>query len=113
MVIRRNGDRGSQVFFNNDKGNLAIRTSQNRGNQDVRFEIKLPRNMGRVELSSVNGSIRLSDVTGQILAESSNGNIDLTDVVGLSKAQTTNGKITAVLSQATDGPWSSQQSTAG
>lgn len=102
-VIRR-GDRGGQVFFNNDKGSLSIRTAANRGNQDVRYEIKLPRKMGRVELNSVNGSIKLSDLTGQIIAESTNGNIDLTDVVGVSKAQTANGRITAVLNEASDGP---------
>lgn len=103
-VIRRGSDRSGQVFITPDKGNLSIRTSQTRGNQDVRYEIKLPRKMGRVELNSVNGSLKLSDVTGQITAETSNGNIDLTGVVGVSKAQTTNGRITAVLQEATDGP---------
>lgn len=105
-VIRRGADRGGQVFFNNDKGNLTIRTAPagNRGNQEVRYEIKLPRNMGRIELTSVNGSIKLSDVTGEILAESSNGSIEMIDVVGVSKVQTTNGKITAVLDEASDAP---------
>lgn len=103
-AIPSNSDQGGQVFFKNDNGRLSIRTGPNRGNQDVRYEIKLPRGMGRIEINSVNGSIKLYGVTGQILAESSNGNIDLIDVVGVSKAQTTNGKITAVLGEATDGP---------
>jgi Putative adhesin len=102
-VIRRGSDRGGQVLIAPDKGNLSIRTSQG-GNQDVRYEIKLPRKMGRVELSSVNGSLKLSDVAGQITAETSNGNIDLTGVVGVSKAQTQSGRITAVLQESTDGP---------
>jgi DUF4097 and DUF4098 domain-containing protein YvlB len=103
-LIRRGSDPGTQVFFNNNGGNLAIRTAQVRGNQDVRYEIRLPRKLGRIELSSTNGSIKLSDVNGQIVVESVNGNIDLTDVVGLSKVQTTNARITGVLEEAANGP---------
>ncbi|MEK6285403.1 MAG: DUF4097 family beta strand repeat-containing protein [Acidobacteriota bacterium] len=109
-VIKRGADRGAQVFFTSSANSVTLRTGVpggnggNGGNQDIRYEVKLPREMGRVQLSSVNGSIKLSEVTGQISAESANGNIELTDVVGVSKVQTTNGKIIAVLQEATNDP---------
>lgn len=102
-VIRQGSDRG-QVFFANSKGSLSVRTAQGRGSPEVRYEIKLPQEMGRVTLSSQNGSIKLSGVTGQIFVEGANGSIELTDVKGVSKVQTANGKIKALLEEASDGP---------
>jgi len=101
-VIRRGSDRSAQVFFTNSGGNLSIRTAQTRGNQDVRFEVKLPRELGRVELSSLNGVIKLSDVTAEILVDGTNGAIELANVVGASKIHTTNGSIRAALMKASD-----------
>lgn len=102
-VIKRGGsDRSAQVFFTNSGGNLSIRTAQTRGNQDVRFEVKLPRELGRVELSSVNGVIKLSDVTAEILVDGTNGAIELANVVGASKVHTVNGSIKAALLEASD-----------
>lgn len=104
VIKRGSSDRGGQVFFTNDKAGLSIRTAQPRGNGDIRYEIKLPRDlMGRIELSSVNGSIKLSDLTSDIVVETSNGSIEMTGVIGISRAQTTNGKIVAVLQEASEG----------
>lgn len=102
-VIKRGGsDRSAQVFFTNSGGNLSIRTAQSRGNQDVKFEVKLPRELGRVELSSVNGAIKLSDVTAEILVDATNGAIELANVVGASKIHTVNGSIKANLLEASE-----------
>ena len=101
-VIKRSSDRSTQVFFTNSGGNLSIRTAQNRGNQDVRFEVKLPRQLARVELSSNNGVIKVSDVTAEILVDGTNGAIELANVVGASKIHTTNGSIRAALLEASD-----------
>jgi len=104
-VIKRGGsDRSAQVFFTNSGGNLSIRTAQTRGNQDVRFEVKLPRELGRVELSSTNGVIRISDVNAEILVDGTYGAIELANVVGASKIHTTNGSIRASLLEASDRP---------
>jgi len=97
-VIKRGGsDRGTQVFFTESGGNLSIRTAQTRGNQDVRFEVRLPRKLGRVELSSTNGVIKISDVTAEILIDGTNGAIEVANVIGASKIRTTNGSIKAAL----------------
>jgi hypothetical protein len=105
-VIKRGTDRGAQVFFANSANNLSLRTAIPSGNnsQDIRYEVKLPRNMGRVTLNSTNGSMRLTGITGQIFVEGTNGSIDLVDVTGVAKVQTTNGKIKAALQGPSDAP---------
>lgn len=100
-IIRQNSNRGSLVSFANKKGSLSI---TGRGNQDVRYEIKLPQEMGEVTLSTQNGSTKLTGVTGPIFVESANGPIELTDVRGVSRIQTAYGRITATLEAASDGP---------
>jgi len=103
-VIRQGSDRGGQVFFANSKGSLSVRTAQGRGGPEVRYQIKLPQEMGRVTLASQNGSIKLSGVSGQIFVEGANGSIELADVKGVAKVQTANGKIKALLEEASDAP---------
>jgi hypothetical protein len=106
-VVKRGPDRGAQVFFTNGANNLSLRTGVPGGStnsQDVRYEVKLPREMGRIELKSVNGSTKLSYVNAQIFVESTNGSIELDNFVGVSKVQNSNGKINAVLAGASNGP---------
>lgn len=106
-VLKRGPDRGGRVFFTNTANSLALRTGMPGGSsngQEFRYEIKLPRDMGRIDLESTNGSIKLSNVNGQIFVQTANGNIELNDVLGVSKIQTINGKIVATLNGASEGP---------
>jgi hypothetical protein len=105
-VTKRGPDRGGRVFFINSANNLSLRTGVPSGSnsQDFRYEVKIPRNMGRIDLNSANGAIKLSEVNGLISVQTANGTIELNDVVGVSKIQTANGKITATLAGASDGP---------
>lgn len=103
-AIQSGPDRRPRVFFTNDRQSLSIRTGASGSNEELRYDIKLPRKMGRVELNLVNGSIKVSGVTGQIFIENVNGNIELNDVIGVSKIQTGNGKITATLQEASHWP---------
>jgi DUF4097 and DUF4098 domain-containing protein YvlB len=103
-AIQSGPDRRPRVFFTNDRQSLSIRTGASGGNEDLRYDIKLPRKLGRVELNLVNGSIKVSGVTGQIFIESVNGSIELNDVIGVSKIQTGNGKITATMQEASHWP---------
>ena len=98
-VTKRSSDSNSQVFFNNTPGNLILRTGQSGRSQDVRYELKLPRHMGRIELSLVNGSIKIADVGGDMSASAANGSIELTGVSGQGKFTTVNGKIKAQLEE--------------
>jgi len=104
VVVIKSGssDRGPQVFFSNNGANLSFRTGENRGNQNVRFEVKLPRQLARVELSSTNGVIKISDVNAEFLVDGTNGSIELANVAGVSKIRTTNGSIKASLIEPID-----------
>lgn len=101
-IIKPSSGRGGQVFFASDNGNLSIRTAPGRG--EVRYEVKLPRVIGRLTLNSTHGSIKMTGVSSQIFVESQNGSIELKGVAGISKVQTTNGKISAELEEPSDGP---------
>lgn len=96
-AIQSGSDHGGRVFFTDDPRNLSIRTAQTSRNQEVRFEVRLPTELSRIELNSVNGSIEISRVTAAISVQSVNGAINLVDVSGVSKVQTANGNISALL----------------
>lgn len=102
-AIQSGSDHGGQVFFTGNPRSLSIRTAQTSRNQEVRFEVRLPSELGSIEINSVEGSINLSHVSAAITIQSVNGPIDLFDVSGVSKVQTTNGKITALLQGTSDG----------
>jgi hypothetical protein len=104
-VIRRgSSDRGTSVIYTSNGSALAFRTASNRGNSDVGFDVKVPRELVRVELSSTNGSLKVTDVVAEILVEGTNGTIELTRVSGVSRVNTTNGSIKAELVDASDRP---------
>ena len=98
-VTKRTSDANSQVFFNSSPGSVAIRTGQTGRSQDAKYEVKLPRAMGRVDLNLVNGSIKISDVGGTMSVAAANGSIELNSVSGQGKFVTVNGKIRAQLEQ--------------
>jgi hypothetical protein len=105
IVTKRGGSEQDReaalVKFFIDNGRLSLRTELPRfsKNMEVRYELKLPRELGRVEIISTNGSIGISDITALISAESTNGSIQLGDVTGVAKVETTNGNIKAELTQ--------------
>jgi len=105
-VIKRGSDNAGRVYFKNSANSMSLRTVVTSGNnqKDFRYQVKLPRNMGRIDLESANGTVKLTNVNGQIFVETANGNIELNDVVGVSKLQSANGRITGTLSEASSGP---------
>lgn len=109
-ALQKGTDRSTRAFFSGGKKGISIRTAEGRGGPEVRYEVRLPRELGLVELTSVNGSIKMSDVTGQIVLETTNGSIDLASVSGVSRVKTVNGKIKALLAEASDGPMSLETS---
>lgn len=103
-TIQSGSDHGGQVFFTGNPRSLSIRTAQTSRNQEVRFEVRLPSELRRIDLNSIEGPINLSHVGGAaITIQSVNGAIELFDVSGVSKVQTTNGKITALSQGTSDG----------
>jgi len=105
IVTKRGGSQqdreAAQVKFFIDNGRLSLRTELPHfsKNMEVRYELKLPRELGRVEIVSTNGSIGISEITALISAASTNGSIQLSDVTGVAKVETTNGNIKAELTR--------------
>jgi len=106
IAIKRGTDNGGRIYFKNSANSLSLRTVVSNGNnqKDFRYQVKLPKNMGRIDLESTNGTVKLTNVNGQIFVNTANGNIELNDVVGVSRIQSANGRITGTLAQESTGP---------
>jgi len=65
-------------------------------NAQVKYEISVPRSMN-ISADTVNGAIRLSDVTGEIDLDTTNGKIEVVNCSGTVDASTTNGGIAVEL----------------
>jgi hypothetical protein len=68
----------------------------------VRYEVTVPRNMD-LDVSTVNGAVRVSQVNGKHELETTNGKIEVARCSGSLDASTTNGGIDAELTQVTKG----------
>lgn len=104
-VIKRGSEsdrKAVQVYFKNDDGKLSLRTGYPKGSNksEVIYQIKLPRKLDSVDLNTVNGGIKLSDISAEIAVQTVNGLVELANVVGVNKAQSVNGNIKAVLKEA-------------
>ena len=69
---------------------------------EVTYDLMVPRTMD-LDLTSVNGAIRVSDVTGKHDLETTNGRIEVVNCSGSLDASTTNGSINAELTQVAKG----------
>jgi hypothetical protein len=97
-------DRRNVQVVSSTRGGLSFRTASDRSNNSnvqVRYEIKLPRELKQVDVKGVNGSIKLSDLNGSISARTTNGSVDLADlsVNGQLKVETVNGSARAVINE--------------
>jgi Putative adhesin len=104
-VIKRGSesDRGAaQVYFKTDGDGLSLRTAYRGSNKsDVVYQIKLPRGVESIDLNTVNGGIKLSNVSAEeIEVATVNGSIELSNVAGVRKAKSVRGNIKAVLKEA-------------
>jgi hypothetical protein len=104
-VIKRGSDsdrKAVQVYFKYDDSELSLRTAYPKGSNksEVVYQIKLPRKLDSVDLNTVNGSIKLSDISAEIAAQTVNGSVELANVASVNKAQSVNGNIKAVLKEA-------------
>lgn len=63
---------------------------------NVSYEVKLPRTLREVTITSMNSSVELTNFSGPVSIKLQNGGIDLTDVSGTVSAKTINGSIDAV-----------------
>jgi len=104
-VIKRGSDsdrKAVQVYFKNGDSELSLRTAYPKGSNksEVIYQIKLPRKLDSIDLNTVNGAIKLSDISAEIAAQTVNGSVELANVAGVNKAQSVNGNVKAVLREA-------------
>lgn len=71
----------------------ATRPNYRRGNQGVKFIIKVPRKYTIDHLTTSNGAIRAADATGAARLKSSNGAIEVRNIKGALTAETSNSAI--------------------
>lgn len=71
---------------------LALSSADNR-QVKVFYEVKLPRSLERVELSSRSGDVRVAQFGGSLAVSLQNGDIELDDVRGPVEAKLVNGDI--------------------
>ncbi len=69
------------------------------------YEIRVPRALPRVELTTANGRIEVDDYNGTIDAGTSNGAIRLNGTRTLERLSTSNGRIDAEVRRSTPTPW--------
>jgi Toastrack DUF4097/zinc-ribbon domain len=75
-------------------GNLSLRSSPGRSSGvEVEYRVKLPRQVGRIEISGINTKVNISDVVGPVAVNTINGAITMSDVSGALVAETKNGSI--------------------
>jgi len=88
-------------IFQQMAGNrLSLRSGDPRNSSvDVSYELKVPKEMGRLDITSANGSIKLDGVSGDINVNSMDGSIDLSNISGAATAKNMNGSISAVFEE--------------
>jgi len=95
-IIRNGGsDSNNQapVSIKNDNGNLSVEVLPGSGGSDIRFEVKLPRNVGPVALNSASGAINVSSFNGQITINTKSGDITMSAIKGPIAINTESGDI--------------------
>ncbi|MCA1564617.1 MAG: DUF4097 family beta strand repeat-containing protein [Acidobacteria bacterium] len=74
------------------------------GAREVRYVVKLPRNLRELEIVSINSNVELSGVhSASISINVQRGNIELDDVSGTVNSRTTKGNTTVVLAESAKG----------
>lgn len=99
-IIKRGGsiaDRQRvQVRSSNNDDRLSFRTSPIRGGDvEVRYEVKLPRGLRQVEINTVNGEVKIEDISGAVEVKAQNASVELSNVSGVTAVKLVNGRIKA------------------
>jgi DUF4097 and DUF4098 domain-containing protein YvlB len=84
----------TEVRITSDGKNLTIKTEPRGGGVDVQYIIKVPRNVGKIEIKAASAEINLSDLTGKVGINNGNGAVNLADINGNVGVNTGSGDIT-------------------
>ncbi|HZH91938.1 MAG TPA: DUF4097 family beta strand repeat-containing protein [Pyrinomonadaceae bacterium] len=111
QIVKRGGDAAEHdaIHVVRDEGanRLAFNSMPEKEGgtaREVKYVLKLPRNLRELEIVSINSNVTLSNVTSaSISINVQRGNIELEDVSGTVNSRTTKGNTTVVLSDAAKG----------
>jgi hypothetical protein len=97
-VIKRGGSadqrKDIKIIYSTLGGNLSLKPSQQFSSDiDIIYEIKLPRNLGQVNVIGTNSDIKLKDIDALIEIKSVSGTLDLSNLRGQVKAETQSGEV--------------------
>lgn len=89
------GRREAKVYYVADAGRVAFRTPRNPRGVTVRYEVKLPHQLGAVKIHSVSSDVRLTGVAGDLSVETTSGEINLSGISGSANVASVSGEINA------------------
>ena len=98
-VTKRGGTPDSReaapIKIEHDGDRLALQTGP--GGGQVTYEVKLPRRLQHIGLTTLNGNVKLAGLRGGVEVNTQNGNIKLEDVAGALTTKTMHGNTKVVL----------------
>lgn len=99
-IIKRGGSaqeqRDANVTIDSNPTRLSLQLAPARGttNVTVDYEVKLPRQVGKIELSGASSDIELRDITAaQIMVNTASGSVEIADAVADIMAKTASGEL--------------------
>lgn len=107
-ITKRGGSReeraGVEIMQEVSDDELNLKTSEETGGvREVRYEVKLSRGVGRVEISSRDSNVRVSNVGGGVIVNLLRGDIALEGVAGSVDTRTMKGDTSVDLKNLTPG----------
>lgn len=99
-IIKRGGSsqdqKDAKVLVDSDPTRLSLQLAPSRGNTNVtvEYEVKLPRQVGKIELSGASSDIELHDVNAAtIMVSTASGSVEIVDANGDIIAKTASGEV--------------------
>jgi len=81
-------------------GNRLSLHASERNNIEVSYDLKVPKQMGSVDVDSTNGSVKLDGLGGDLNVKATNGSVTLSNISGSASVTNMTGSITATFDEA-------------
>lgn len=107
-VVKRGGSaderRNARVVFKRDEAELSLSAAAaTSGPVDVRYEVKLPRNLHELQLTGAKTDVRAANFEGSLVVDVQTGSIVLEDVTGETRTRIIKGDTKIVFRKAARG----------
>lgn len=103
-IVKRGGSAaersGARVMLAQTEDGLTFVNAGAPSSVEVSYEVKLPRGLHQIQISTNKGDVKISDFDGSVVTNVQKGNIDLQDVTGEVKSNVLKGDMHVVYSKA-------------